>query len=57
METAAETFSEWRGRDAALRDIAMNAAEQTRQHHTWRHRAQQILADVSAVRDTRIESA
>ncbi|MBV8646305.1 glycosyltransferase, partial [Paludibacterium sp.] len=30
METAVETFSEWRGRDAALHEIAMNAAEQTR---------------------------
>ncbi|TDR78456.1 glycosyltransferase [Paludibacterium purpuratum] len=49
IETAADTFSQWRGQDKALHDIAMNAAEQTRQHHTWRHRAQEILSDMTAV--------
>lgn len=49
MESAADTFASWRGRERELDEIGRNAAEQTLQHHTWQHRAREILADVSSL--------
>lgn len=49
LDHAAQTFASWRGRSKELVDIGMNAAEQTLKHHSWRHRAREILDDLAVV--------
>lgn len=45
-----DTIAWWKGRKQQLREIGVAAAEKISRKHLWRHRAQQILADVTQLR-------
>jgi len=49
IETWADTLASWRGRSKELRAIGHNAAEEVLKHHTWRHRAREIIADLESL--------
>ncbi|BEV72214.1 MULTISPECIES: glycosyltransferase [unclassified Paludibacterium] len=51
IEEGVETLRHWCAQPARLREIGMNAAEEAHARHTWRHRVQEVLSDISSLQD------
>lgn len=49
LDNAQDTFASWKNQGSRLQNIARNASVDTHKSHTWRHRAQEILADVATL--------